>query len=119
MRENRSNQQCAFEASAIRCWQPRLCPIIQILSRYFSLSVLFRAWTLHRIAVLPCTAVRYPAGFVVNISSNFVRQAQTNTFESVNTLSDNVAQSLAAIGECLTLLRHNKALRQNYTAARR
>eukprot|EP00903_Cladosiphon_okamuranus_P005829 g5770.t1 len=46
-------------------------------------------------------------------------QTQTNTFESVNTLSDNVAQSLAAIGECLTLLRHNKALRQNYTAARR
>lgn len=46
-------------------------------------------------------------------------QTQTNTFESVNTLSDNVAQSLAAIGECLTLLRHNGALRQNYTVSRR
>ncbi|CAM9923920.1 unnamed protein product [Ectocarpus sp. 6 AP-2014] len=46
-------------------------------------------------------------------------QTQTNTFESVNTLSDNVAQSLAAIGECLTLLRHSGQLRQNYTAARR
>lgn len=48
-----------------------------------------------------------------------IPQTQTNTFESVNTLSDNVAQSLAAIGECLTLLRHNGQLRQNYTAARR
>jgi len=46
-------------------------------------------------------------------------QTQTNTFESVNTLSDNVAQSLAAIGECLTLLRYQGQLRQNYTASRR
>ncbi|CAM9731225.1 unnamed protein product, partial [Hapterophycus canaliculatus] len=47
------------------------------------------------------------------------QQTQTNTFESVNSLSDNVAQSLAAIGECLTLLRQSGQLRQNYTAARR
>lgn len=46
-------------------------------------------------------------------------QTQTNTFESVNSLSDNVASSLAAIGECLTLLRQSGQLRQNYTAARR
>lgn len=49
----------------------------------------------------------------------FSNQAQTNTFESVDTLSDNVAQSLAAIGECLTLLRNDRQLRQNYIAARR
>ncbi|CAM9653584.1 unnamed protein product [Sphacelaria rigidula] len=45
-------------------------------------------------------------------------QAQTNTFESVDTLSDNVSSSLVAIGECLTLLNHDKQLRQTYTAAR-
>lgn len=53
------------------------------------------------------------------LSRDLRRQTQTNTFESVDTLSDNVAQSLAAIGECLMLLHHDRQLRQNYTAARR
>lgn len=46
-------------------------------------------------------------------------QAQTNTFEAVDTLSDNVASSLAAIGECLTLFHNDRQLKQNYVSARR
>ena len=44
---------------------------------------------------------------------------QTNTFEPVDTLSDHVVQSLAAIGECLLLLHRDSQLRQNYTNDRR
>lgn len=68
---------------------------------------------------LPSYSSSHSLIVVTRLNAIDALQAQANTFESVDTLSDSVAQSLAAIGECLTLLRRDKQLRQNYTAARR